>query len=310
MSRVPAAKAGPPANQLTVYDAQPQCKGIMYLPNGQLGNAANRVLNLAERLRSNIHDRARDGGAYSRNNESEQSSFCEQLNQTPRSSSNRRASILAGDDTQESLLAEIDRARSRLQTGIMEKTGHSSHDLWRTALRMLPLSRVIQPQLPKIAAPVASTAPAQKPKQLVVRTLEIPASTPRKGNPWGIPLAPKTANATMSPRPKPRKNSLSASAQPSGQTFLPKQTSSPQAPRTKEYKSNLPCAFSEEVWWRVLGYAVGADGILSKGQQRSVLLYGMDKETLRKEREALGQKESLQIWHVLDIMDCLAYEVR
>ena len=233
------------------------------------------------------------------------------VHQAPASSHRRRTSIFDESTTQEDLIADLDRARSRIQTHCIESEGHWSNDLWKAALRMLTMSRVIQKQSPKPSLPLASTA-KPKPKQLIVRTLEIPAPPPKKTNPWGAPLAPKSANAHLSSRPKaPKNNSDSVKQSSSITTGFPKQ--SPQMEpslESRQYKTSLPFGFSEDIWWRILGHAAGANGLLSPAQQRSVLRYGMDKGSLRKERDALGLKEALQIWHILHDVDCLAYEMR
>ena len=52
LTRVPPAKSGFHAQQLIEYDTQSQCKGIIYLPNGALGNTGLKVLELADIIRN------------------------------------------------------------------------------------------------------------------------------------------------------------------------------------------------------------------------------------------------------------------
>ena len=116
----------------------------------------------------------------------------------------------------------------------------------------------------------------------------------------------------MSPKQKPRKGSVSVlQSTSSGQPESPRRSTVTSLDILKiDYRSRLPCGFPERVWSRILAYAVDAQGLLSQSQQESVLRYAMDKSSLRKERDALGLKEGAQKWHVLEDMDCLAYEMR
>ena len=85
------------------------------------------------------------------------------------------------------------------------------------------------------------------------------------------------------------------------------QESTPKA--TKGYRSELPCQLPEDVWRRVIAFAAGADGVMSVGQQRSMLQYAMDLKTLSKENEQLGLTRANQIWKVLEATGCLSYEM-
>ena len=313
LSRVPAARPGPQAQQLETYDLEPRCKGMIYLPNQQLGAPACRVLDLAERLRCCSENLADEGD----NQDSQQ--VTERMTPTTPSSGlphvhRRHLSSTLGDDTQESIATDLHRARSRLQISTIEKYGHRNNDLWAAALKMLVLSRSLQPQR-RIELPrPAPVAPAPKPKQLIVRTLDIPLPVPKQANPnpWGLPLAPKSTNMSLPSRTRTSKDSTMSKLPSSTPSADRRKTPAQKTTTTSgyEYRSTLPCGFPGEIWRRILVEAMGATGLLSPGQQRSVLTYGMDRKSLRKEREALGLKEAVQVWHVLDDMDCLAYEMR
>lgn len=64
------------------------------------------------------------------------------------------------------------------------------------------------------------------------------------------------------------------------------------------------------LWHRVLALAAGAEGLINPDQQSSALRYAQDRSTLEKERAVLAKPDSVQIWMVLDSMNCLAYEIR
>ena len=303
LARVPSVKAGTHAQQLAAYDNETQCRGVIYLPNPTLSNTAARVLGLAEKVRDGLHDGASPSNDTWHIIDGTRQAFTQR----------RRGSTVAPEETHESLATDLDRARSRLQGIVIESHGHRNNDLWRTAFKMLTMSREIRPQKVNDALPAPET-PKVKPQ--IIRTLEIPGILPRKPNVWGMPLAPKSSNQTVPPQPvKSRKDSISVS--PMSTATPPAPTASsvsihPQIIRlpNKEHRSRLPCGLPEDIWWRILGYAAGASELLSHGQQQSVLRYAMDRTTLIKERDSLGLKEAAQIWHVLDGMDCLAYDMR
>ncbi|KAL9131214.1 MAG: hypothetical protein Q9217_000816 [Psora testacea] len=310
--RVPPAKAGPHAQQLSAYDSETKCRGIIYLPNPTLSNAANKVLELAEKVRDGLQ------GSSASNNIEEQNVDEDGANSIDRETFHaadhrRRSSTKIDEETHESMVADLDRARSRLQGNAIECVGHRSNDLWCMALKMLATSRNIIPQTASDPAP-SPEPPRTKPQ--VIRTLEIPGITLKKAHVLSSPLGPRSSNQTISPRQnRPRKDSISTPLVPrmvsQTSSMLSRVAESRFAPLSgKEYRSKLPCGFPEDAWWQILGYATNASGLLSPGQQRSVLRYGMDRGTLRKERDTLGLKEAAQIWHVLEGMDCLAYEMR
>lgn len=72
----------------------------------------------------------------------------------------------------------------------------------------------------------------------------------------------------------------------------------------------MPFGLPEALWQRILALASGAVGVVNNGQQESIIKWARDRDTLSREREALGKPERAQIWRVLEGMGCLAYEVR
>ena len=158
-----------------------------------------------------------------------------------------------------------------------------------------------------------------EPKAPITKTLQIPGYLSKKIDPMApaLPLRIGNPNQAMCPK-SVHKRKVSSVVAPATLTVvpptpLPTSTESKIAiavarAEAKPYHSKLPCGFSQMMWWRILGQAVGAEGILSQTQQKSVLAWAMDRNTLRRGRERLCEKEGNQIWHVLDGMGCLAYE--
>lgn len=78
-----------------------------------------------------------------------------------------------------------------------------------------------------------------------------------------------------------------------------------------DYRDNSLCGgLTMSLWQRVLVLAAEAEGLMTSDQQSSVLRYAQDRSTLEKERMVLAKPDSVQIWMVLDSMNCLAYEIR
>ena len=333
LTMVPPAKAGTSAQQLAAYD-ESQCRGVIYLPNLTLGQTGLKVLELAEAVRNNII-----GDPTTAENHETSKTLIKSSNALRRSSGARSNSIVsagpnrrrstpsAGDsdrtveDTEAIAESELDRARSRIQGDTLQEVGPTRTELWRVALKMLPLSRDIRPQL-RNEPPRPVPKPKAKPP--IVKTLDIPGIAPKalkqltplttQRDP-NQPIIQRDLNLTKSPwRNYPHKKTSLVLPPP---PITPSSPSSPpalaisllQIKANQDYRSTLPLGFPENVWARILGSAAGADGIMSEGQQRSVLHYAMNKETLSKERESLGLKESAQIWHVLETTGCLTYEM-
>ena len=246
------------------------------------------------------------------------------------------------------VMSDLDRARSRVQGEELERTGQYGNDLWRCAINMLCLCREIQyPRLKETPPAAQATKPAvqatnppvtevshdalgedfpmlppsgpPKPKKPIIKTLDVPGFPLKKPKVTILPLPLGNGNpnqAIMTRSQSSRKFSLpeklNGSSLPSNETQLispgTKFKEAIARLKTKEYRSRLPCGFTEEIWWKILGQAVGAQDLMSQAQQRSVLSWAIDRNTLKKEREWLVEKEGNQLWHVLDGMTCLAYE--
>lgn len=318
LTRVPAAKAGPPAQHLLAYDNETRCRGIVYLPNSRLGTAAMKVLGLSEAVRECLF-----GDIDSEENSEEVSQVLKSANATRKASdtqdspagSGRRQSNLSTGSTdhgryrnKSDISIELDRARSRIQGHILEEFGPGSNNLWRVALKMLTLARNIRPVIQKKQSAIGNG----RVENLKSRnSLNITSRTPSSATPLAnrSPNQPITTsfgqwrldNSQLVPltttQPPPIK--LSPAPSPLTSTVL-----------KVPYRTSLPCGFPEEVWRQIVAIAAGAEDVMSEAQQRSVLRWAMDRGTLGKERESLGLKDGAQIWKVLEGMGCLAYEMK
>ena len=325
--RVPPAKAGPPTQQITAYNKS-HCRGIIYLSNALLGNAGQRLLELAERRRELRH-RCADQTASATTCELPNSSQSQRqiftADSVPRVTkpSKRRQSTRTGALGKDSLLAELDRARSRIQGNMLQEEGPCSSDLWRVAIRALALGRYVQPQRGRSQRSPSPTPFAPKAKAKAIQNLTVPSVSKPKAiksltplaverdpnrsmNPWNTDFRKKNEAIPPTPRVIPP---TPLTPQIENEILKTKAGNERFRGVQKIYRTELPCGFSECAWARILGNLVDAEGILSDDQQVSILRYAMDRKTLLKEREALGLTVATQIWRVLEAIDCLAYEM-
>lgn len=342
LTRVPPAKAGPPAQQLLAYDEESRCQGILYFPNAKIGNAGLKVLELSEASRiSLLEEIAQEGATTPSQSSFEISSTTRRASEAPVNSTagvipNRRRSTTSvtssqhrGHDTARFTRIELERAQHRVQGDTLRDAGQQNNNLWRTSLEMLSLSRTIclMPKHERPHNPIryldgvrTSTSP-ERPSTKTKHSGD-DFNFPALPNPLSKPLRPLTPSAPLAPanpnQPLTRRfyqhqkdsiTFMTPISTPPPLPAAPPPTSTQSKPREQDtYRSSLPLGFSAGVWRRILALAANAGNVLSEAQQRSVLRWGMDRGTLGRERESLGLAEHAQIWKVLDGMGCLAYE--
>ena len=348
LTRVPPAKAGPPAQQLLAYDEESRCDGIIYFPNANMGNAGLKVLELAETLRISLLEELAGEGATTPSlpqNDVEVSITTRRASEAPVGSADcvfpiRRRSMASttigqrgGRNNARTTRIELERARHRVQGDTLRDAGQLSNDLWRTSLRMLSLSRAIclMPSQERQQNPIRyleDTRPSTSPERPSTKTKypDDDFNFPALPNPLSKPLRPLTSSGPLAPanpnQPltrrfhQHRKDSItfmtpiSTPMQPSPpRSADPVPPIRPELTKQDTYRSSLPLGFTFPVWQRIIAAAAGVNGIMSDAQQRSVLQWGMDRGTLNRERESLGLAEYTQIWKVLEGMGCLTYEV-
>lgn len=318
LTRVPAAKAGPPTQHLLAYDNETRCRGIIYLPNPQLGTAAMKVLDLSEAVREGLFDDIDpDGNPEDVSPILKSAKATRKVSDTrgiPAVSGRRRSALSIGNPdhgrhgNKVSISIELDRARSRIQGNVLEEFGPGSNNLWRVALKMLTLSRVIRPVVGKkeVAIGVGRLEEA--------KSRNSPNITSRRPSPT-TPLATRSPNQPITTSfgqwrlDNSRLVPVTTTKSPPVKLSPPRSPLSSTIPKAP-YRTSLPCGFPEEVWRKIMAIAAGAEAVMSEAQQKSVLQWAMDRGTLGKERESLGLKDSAQIWKVLEGMGCLAYDMK
>lgn len=322
LRHVPAAKAGLPAQQLHTYDQIPDCRGIIYSANPGLGPAGMKVLDLAESVREGqlvedddeVDEEVPETGSLQFKSEVNLRRGSEPRGNLITTANRHRTNTLAtaadhgGNVCKSNAKIELDRARSRIQGNTLHEAGAGSNDLWRAALKMLTLGRNIRPLIKKGPTPnKASRFQDDKSAGSTFRSLKSPSLR-------STPLAPRNPNQPVNVNFSQWRLENSKLVPVLAPESLPKKPSQPADPPRAEsqelpYKTQLPCGFSEDVWRKIIAFATGAQAVMTETQQRSMLKWAMNRETLVKEKESLGLKESAQIWKVLEATGCLAYEI-
>ncbi|KAL9027264.1 MAG: hypothetical protein Q9196_004190 [Gyalolechia fulgens] len=323
---VPPARSSQHIQQLDVYDHKTGCHGIIYLPNENVSSPCLKLLELCEGARFSLLDDDRPAASseafhtHVRKTSSGRKTSTTYSSHATIPAGARRRSGTKGkyEDLADSqaVYAELDRARSRIQGNVLKDVGPRSNDLWRTALQMLGLCRMLCPlrndDPPPPTAPVANERNHSSAHPVDFPTLPKANGRPFVGylDPFAPPPAAKNPNMPNTPKAKKQAPKLkTATPSPLSITTSPT-TASPGAfvLPSRPYRSHLPFALPEEAWARIMGLHVGADRFMSTSQQRNVLRWAIARRTLAKELESLGKPESAQIWKVLDGMGCLAYE--
>lgn len=326
---VPPARSSHHIQQLEFYDNKTGCQGIIYLPNDNVSSPCLKLLELCEGSRFSLLDDDRPARSpeafqthFRRTSTGRKTSAMHSSPSTIPLGARRRSGTKGEHEDltdSEAVCAELDRARSRIQGNVLKDEGPKSNDLWRTALQMLSLCRMLCPLRKEITLPaIVPTAteinlkPVPPVDHVAFPTLPKTRTGPFVGylDPFAPPLGAKSSKMPVTPKakkqlpklktttPSPLSITTSPTAISPGAFILP----------SKSYRSDLPLGFPEETWARIMGLYLRADRFMSWRQQCDVLRWGIDRKTLAKELESLGKPESAQIWKVLDGMGCLAYE--
>jgi hypothetical protein len=75
--------------------------------------------------------------------------------------------------------------------------------------------------------------------------------------------------------------------------------------RVEENPGGLP----GYLWCKILLYAADPNGVLDRKQQASTFVHGSNRRSLAGMVDAQRKGESHQIWHLLSVTGCLAYEL-
>jgi hypothetical protein len=322
LAHLPMVKPGATAQQLLAYDHDSGCRGIVYTPNMELAPAGVKVLDLAEAMRDHLLDEGNQGDisdkVFSEHKPGNNTRRASDARGNSVGSDRRRSNSTPGGvdhgaiGSVSSIKAELDRARSRIQGNTIQETGTRNNDLWRVALKMLALGRSISSGINNAKSCTRSkfsedtgSAAFPDPASRTLRHKPVSAS----------PLAAKDPNQSITPilgqwrLHNSRLMPLAVVETPPKKLLSPPVSPLTTKPQGMPQQAQLPCKLSEDIWRRIIATAAGAVGIMSESQQLSMLRWAWDRNTLGRESESLGLKESAQIWKVLEATGCLAYEM-
>ncbi|EAW06935.1 uncharacterized protein ACLA_086340 [Aspergillus clavatus NRRL 1] len=296
-----------------------QCKGIIWLPNEGLGPNECKFLDKAEMVGELMSN---DGTGIDELSEED----------------DHRA---AQRKMQKKLDIEYARLGKRVCMNAMKNEGVRDSDLWRTALKMMVVSRAIlldDYDRANEAAPEEEESPpsaeetVEEEKVEDVKVEEEPAEpSPEEVldefplfEPYPIgPFHPGAQHFEVnfpSLQPAIKNKGPESQGTKSPETQEIKSSESPsQAPRSGKgrghsnsvtrsshkggWRFGVPFAF----WRRIIADAVGADDILSIQQQIRVMIYAADWDALAYEMTIRGAEEHQQIWKFLETVKCINY---
>ncbi|KAI9678848.1 MAG: hypothetical protein M1817_005908 [Caeruleum heppii] len=311
---VPAPKPGHCAQQIDEYDLGANGRGIIYLPNAKLGNAALRLFELAEAARdelfgSGLHDSTGKGADQARGQRRQSSDAGPTTGIAPNRSRRRRGSNISapGGEGSSSPSSELERVRTKIQGHTLREQGARAVNLWQAALHMLVLGRTVL--LPRIGEGADADADAEagaggKLKGGASVTARMSSLTTRNPE-FQTPTTPPSQQG----RAKSSSITTTWSSAPSRSSSLDKSATSIMLRGTAGLPPLLG-RLSYSTWRRILGRLVEADKFLSEKQQLAILAWASERQTLAKDEEGRGKPEGLKIWRVLEAIGCLSYERR
>ena len=310
---LPPAKAGAPSLQLSEYDQDPRCRGIMYRENESIGNNGGKVLKLAEKARDRVMCEISSG--------CEESSLSQALSPNVTSvqmlgtSGLRRKSNAStgGSEAGHGPIRSQDlgMARSKIQAEAL-KHGLHQNDLWYSAIRMLNLARAFLSH-PSQESFLSRAHTGFHGKAGITAVQEVAESL--SGMRVSATAGRSRALSTMStniPVPHPRhwtQSSLPMSASGKRVRTMPATLSAKTMQLLQQpYRCSLPYGLTARTWGCIVAQAADAEDVLDVHQQEAVVQWAFSKETILQERAELGKLRANQIWLVLNGMGCLAYD--
>lgn len=316
---LPPTRPGSQTEIFDRYDRIPGCAGIIYQGN-ELTAIGFKVLELAEGMRD----------CRSSNTQTPTSPRSRQVSDTSSGPltplKNRKDSFSSHSPGN---CTELERARSKIQGVVLKDFGAGSIEVWITALKMLSISRTIFfdkedsgvdyfslcTRTLQRHSPVRQTFNtfSSRLSGLHVGSLSFPHTAQfQQHHPtildgqgaWNGPNVLHPTSPTMSHKgmfdfPSPVQYSCSSTTETSELEDVPEKV-------PKELPGNLP----GEVWIRIITLVTDPKGVLSEQQRKNIVAWAKTSESLERERDLVGKLRSVQIWRVLEALECLSYEFK
>lgn len=312
----------PGGKALTLPDIVGQCKGIVWLPNRDLGPLAQKLLEMTEMFRDWTSDTESDD------------ELAEEIRSPSKAAGNllavqsplNKADITKQRQVRKKLDIEYVRLTKRVRIDILKVEGVHSADIWSTALKMMVTCRALlledKDRRGDTATEGEEIIPGhpEEPEEHIHPEMYTPGSIPpaSRVGPFHpstedfamhfptIQAASATAMTPTRPQSKAAENITPPSqtqATRSGKGHA-RATPAASAPAKKEtWRFGLPM----ELWRRIIADALGAEGILNREQQLQIMRYASDWNALANELTIKGAAEHQQIWKILDSINCFTY---
>lgn len=213
---------------------------------------------------------------------------------------------------------ELESMRRKFQRAIIEDSGPTSVVLWHSALRLLGLVRRVMANHEALT----QFSPRAKRLSSVDQTSHDvdPVTTHRRASSYASKFM---SSSTYDPTPVPDANATSTKIIDPPVLRHPRDyyanvdgitaSSATQSSRTgavtmSNHNPQMIGPLPIRAWAKIFCFLADPSGILSERQRRAVITWGSNRDTLASEAEILGKPASVQIWRVLEGMDCLIYD--
>ena len=204
-----------------------------------------------------------------------------------------------GDRRTSATVMNLPALRKRVQRTTIENHGIQGVQLWHAAAKVLFASRVILPPSTSRGNGLATAKHATE-MQIVK----------------AVPGEPVLAVTGLSEHPKlpavVSGRTLTCSV-PNGEHHTTNGTKRLQAPLlvSKSFDRDLsnPKGLPTSLWKRIFVEYADGEGILNEQQVENIVEYAGDRSNLKDEQQNHAKGKAHQVWHVLEQIDCLTYEL-
>ncbi|KAJ9239386.1 hypothetical protein DTO271D3_5765 [Paecilomyces variotii] len=319
LSYLPGGKA------LVLPDTATHCKGIIWLPNKDLGPLGHKLLDMAERFRDMASDIDSDEEyAEEYNTPSKITGYDEPLTTDSPSYDD---GIRRQRQMRNKMSIEYSRLAKRVRIEVLQAEGVHSADIWSVTLKMMVICRALllddkdrhadastgdghQPEKQseekgkgtlEIREPAASVTAAD-----IVRGRYTSHSNDFASEFPALPTSKPNSTVETPKRSRNDRHSTPPSQNQATHASTPHVRNSP-AVSSSSGKVSWRFGLPIEVWRMIISEAVGANGILDREQQLRVMRYASDWNALAYELTITGAAEHQQIWKFIDTVNCFTY---
>jgi len=319
---LPPPRPGIQAETLQTYDTASGCQGIVYQPNRNFTQLGLKALELANALRTGTPSAGNQNASRSRRfsdvsipvitptkHKRESVGSCHPLHISP----------ITGTFT-----SELERVRGKIQGMLLKNEGVCAVEQWSVAVKMLSICRAIlfrgEPVTPESGPSPPPILPQDSTGKSGYSSLGLP--------PHDSPLT----NQVDPPSPVSKFQRLSLGTPPQGWGGISSENSQgvidppdislysipPQdiiessreaSCNRKHLEKALPGSLEVDTWIAIIAFAVDPKGILPEKQRYNIVDWARSSETLAREKELSGKTKAVQIWRLLEGIECLGFDV-